>query len=383
MICDKNKCSGCGLCEIICPKQAIKLKKNNEGFLYPTIDKTKCINCNLCKRKCPSINYINENDKNDFYMAWSKNKKIVRSSSSGGIFTEIASTILEDNGIVVGCEIKNNELEHIVIKKTNELDKIKGSKYIQSDIRKVLPIIKESLSNKIKVLFCGCPCQVAAVNNYVSKEEKKYLYTIDIICHGVAPTPFFKKHIGELEKKYNSKLVKYIFRNNSKEWRKYVVEYNFESNKKIQKLAIEDPYMACYLKCAIYRESCYNCKYSKIPRIGDITLGDYSGVDVKTVPKHAIKDGISAIIINSEKGLELFKIINKNLIYKRQDINDLIKTNKNLISPCERPKSRDKIFKDNLPISELQKKYCKYKLTSRIVNHIFSVETQNKLRKMR
>lgn len=381
MICKKEKCTGCGLCSVICPHNAIIMKEDNEGFIYPSIDKMKCVNCGLCINKCPSNNIkIKNNKPKVFYMTWSKDKNTVKESSSGGVFVEIAKSILKKGGVIIGCEMNNNEIKHIVVENENDLKKIVGSKYVQSDITKILKIIKKYVNENKIILFSGCPCQVAAIKNLFPMY--KNLFTIDLICHGVPAWSFFKKYISEIEEKENSKIIRYIFRKKNKEWRKYRVEYEFENGKVVNKLAMKDPYMACFLNYAIYREACYNCKYSNITRIGDITLGDYSGVSTVEAPKEAIKNGISSCIINNEKGRMLFEDIKEYICYEKKDIDLLIKTNKNLSEPSNRPESRNYIFKDKLNVSELQKKYCKYKKTSLIVNELLSVSLQNKLRKL-
>lgn len=383
MICDKKDCTGCGMCKAICPKHAIKMKEDIHGFKYPEIDSSKCVNCNLCSRNCPINNTKRNNNTNPLaYMAWSLNTEVLSESSSGGVFTELAKIILNKGGCIVGSQLNENFIcEHIIINEENELNKLRGSKYVQSDMEKVFQIVKEKLNNNKEVLFCGCPCQVAAIKNFIGKNDEK-LYTIDLICHGVPSNKIFKDYIKELEKKYNKKVTGFNFRKNIKEWRKYFVEYTFDDNSKVQKLAIEDSYMACYLKCSIYRESCYNCKFNNFPRMGDITLGDYSGVDSNEATKSAIKNGISCCIINNNKGNILFEQVKEKIYYEKKDIEKIINSNRNIVQSSIKHPNRGKLLNSKKPLSISQKELCAYKKSSILINKIFNVNTQNIIRKV-
>lgn len=382
MICDK-KCIGCGICTKVCQKNAIRMVQDKYGFYYPQVDEELCVNCGLCEIKCPINSFKRTNFQYpETYMCWSNDEKIVKESSSGGIFTEISKYVLKHNGCVVACEMNADfECKHIIVKTEKDLMKVRGSKYTQSSMVEVVDKVKEKLDKKQIVLFCGCPCQVAALKKFVGKEYEN-LYTADLICHGVSSNEFFKKYISELEKKYNKKIIEYKFRSNKKEFRKYVVKYVFEGGKKKYKLAINDSYMACYLKCAIYREACYDCQFNGFPRVGDITLGDYSGVSKNEVPKYAIKNGISCCLINNEKGQTLFNEIKSNIFFEKKDIEKMLKTNRNIINSSIRPSYRDDIlnYKDNIEVA--QRKFCKYKLSSRIVNKLLSVDFQNRIREV-
>lgn len=381
MVCDQKKCTGCGLCLVKCPRKAIIMKEATDGFLYPSIDKSKCVNCNLCKKNCPILaNDKNNNyDKPKFIYGWSKNKKTVQSSSSGGIFPELAKFFLKNNDLVVGCTQKNNTFYHILLDNIDNLKEILGSKYVQSDIVNIyLPII-DNLKKGKKILFCGCPCQVAAVKKSVPPELQVNLYTIDLICHGVPSNSFFKKHISEMELKYGEKVIYTDFRYNKKEWRKYFIKYKLESGKEVIKLAIEDAFMACFLKESIYREACYNCNFNKIPRMGDITLGDYSGINKSKVTKENLINGISSCLVNNSKGNDLISFIEKNIILQEDKIDNLIKTNHNINSATKYNAKRDKILRSAEKVSKLSKRYCQYPVLYKLSNHIFSIDQQNKI----
>lgn len=163
-IVDKKRCTGCSACASICPKGAIKLVEDDEGFKHQVIDQDKCINCGLCKRTCPVLNTNENSSLNKCYVAYNKNDKVKKTSSSGGIFDAIARVILKDNGIVIGASFNDEmKLKHIAIEKLEDLEKPKGSKYLQSDLDNVFSYIKENISKR-KVLFVGTPCQVAGLH---------------------------------------------------------------------------------------------------------------------------------------------------------------------------------------------------------------------------
>ena len=191
---NKNNCTGCRMCEQICPVNAIKMIENKEGFIEPVIDKTKCINCGLCSKRCPQLNEIKREDyKMEVYAAKNKNIEEQKSSSSGGVFSVLANYVLENNGIVFGCAFNDNLIaEHIGIEDKNELYKLRGSKYVQSNTKNTFKDVKENLENSRMVLYSGTPCQIAGLKQFLGKEYDN-LYTVDLVCHGVPSPKLFKK----------------------------------------------------------------------------------------------------------------------------------------------------------------------------------------------
>ena len=133
-IISKSRCTGCTACISICPRNAISMKENSEGFKMPVIDQEKCIDCDLCRRTCPVINTESNETLNKCYVAYSRSKSDLENSSSGGIFSVIANEILKENGIVIGAMLEKNKLKHIAITERKDLEKLKGSKYLQSDL---------------------------------------------------------------------------------------------------------------------------------------------------------------------------------------------------------------------------------------------------------
>ncbi len=177
---EKNKCCGCSACKSICPRSAISMVEGYDGFLYPEIDQSKCIDCGLCKKTCPVINKSSNKSINECYVGFAKDEDIRLKSSSGGIFTLAANYVLDNNGIVIGAAFdKNNKLNHIAITNKKGLEKLRGSKYLQSNLNEIFSFVKDNLKNN-KILFVGTPCQVAGLRSYI-KNDYNNLVCVDVI----------------------------------------------------------------------------------------------------------------------------------------------------------------------------------------------------------
>ncbi len=343
---DKANCCGCGACVNICPKKAIKLKENSEGFLYPKIDETKCINCGLCKKCCPVINSdtIVENNFPKAFAAKNLNKIDQKNSSSGGIFISIAKKIIELNGVVYGAAYNNKfEVNNVRVCDEFELITLQGSKYVQSNMNNVFVKVKEDLDSNRYVLFSGTPCQVKSLKNFLRKDYEKLL-TCDLVCHGVPSQKIFKKYICYLEKKYHKKIKKYDFRNKEKKGWGLTSKIIFEDDTCKYINSDFDPYYDNFLNATIYRESCYNCKFCNLKRCSDITLADYWGV-LSFHPDFYDKDGVSLILVNTEKGENILKQL-KTVEILKTDVEKAMLKNQNLKKPSNRPYIRDKIYDD-------------------------------------
>lgn len=375
MICNKNKCTGCGLCKNICPLGCIQMKYDEEGFLHPTIDKNKCVKCNKCIKNCPSNIELVKNPEpipSIVYACWNKNISQNLQSSSGGIFPVLAEFIIKNGGKVVGSAMTNKlTVEYTIIDKLEDIQLLTGSKYIQSDTKNIYKTVKQELKNNNKILFVGCPCQIAPLYSMLTDKELQNLTTVDLVCHGVGSKTFFDKYIREIENKYNQKIIKYEFRTKKRGWKWHIAKITFESGKTKYIYSFNDAFMKCYMQTAIYRESCYNCKYAKLPRNSDITLGDFFGINRECVEKEQIRNGISTVIINTSKGNKLFNSIKDQIEYIERPLSEATQTNLNIVIPSKRPIARDKILKEkSLSAKKISKKYCDYKSTSKLLMYI-------------
>ena len=206
----KEKCCGCKACQDICSFNAISFNCDDEGFWYPNIDENKCVECKLCEKICPQLIKIEEKKPLEIYAARNINEQIINQSSSGGIFTALATTIInEKKGHVYCVEYDNNMVaKYKCVDKIEDLNSCRGSKYVQADAKEIYKNILEDLKNGIFVMFIGTPCQAAAVREITKNNEEKILI-VDFICHGVPSPKLFKEYIDYMQKKNRSKIVKY------------------------------------------------------------------------------------------------------------------------------------------------------------------------------
>ena len=368
-ITNKTKCCGCHACYNICPKGAIKMQQDEKGFKYPVVDKDKCINCGLCNKVCPIINNKQTNNEPKAYACYNKDLKVRIQSSSGGIFTLLAEEILNKGGVVFGASFnKNFEVEHIKVEKIEELEKLRGSKYTQSNIGEKYKKAKEILEEGRYVLFTGTPCQIEGLKKYLQKDYKR-LYTQDIICHGVPSPKVWKKYLEYRENKDNEKPQNISFRNKDNGWKLFNTKFEY-SESEYKENQNKDLYMQAFLKNTSLRDSCYNCSFKKKNRISDITLADFWGIE-NLLPEMNDNKGISLVIVNSLKGQELFEKIKDNIVFKEVELEDAIQYNKSMIQSVKMDKNREKFF-ENLDKMEFDKLVKKYTYRRGIIRKILS-----------
>ena len=332
---DYSECTLCQVCVNICPKECIKLKFFKDGFEYPTINEEECMGCKKCKNVCPVLNKLSTNQSlKETYAAKNLNENIRKNSSSGGFFSAIAENIFDEKGYIVGAAFdKNLKVEHIMINNKEQLHKIRGSKYVQSYMGDIYKNIREQLKIENKVLFSGCPCQVAGLKKFLGKEYE-YFYTVYFICHGIPSQFTFDKYISYLEKKYNSKVKEFLFRDKSNGWHNYNVKITMINGKAYSKRAIDNAYMRGFLGNIYLKKSCHNCKYRNLTSGSDLTIGDYWGAEVE---EREIDDdkGLSLVIVNSEKGRNLINSIKNQVFLKKIDFDIATKYNQRVFSSCK------------------------------------------------
>lgn len=360
---DKKNCTSCFACYNICPKNAIIMKEDKEGFKYPKIDKSKCVNCGLCDKVCPIINRKSETNKNNkrpkIIAAWSKDNNIRLDSTSGGVFSEIAKKIYNEGGYVCGA-IYNKEwlVEHYISNDIKDLERLRSSKYLQSDVNDIFRQIKKLLEENKKVLICGSPCQIVGLYNFLGKDYEN-LYTLDFICRGMNSPKIFKGYIQSLEDRYKSKVVNIKFKHKIHGWHNFSTKIDFENGKTYIGGRYEDSYMIGYLKYnAFMRPSCYDCQFKELPRRGDITLADFWGIE-KINPKLDQNKGTSMILINSQKGEELFDNIKEGLDFEEIKSEKVFNENVCMKESVKETKERKEVFNniDKLTYEQLSKKY--------------------------
>lgn len=339
-----NDCTGCNACFNACPKSAINMISNDEGFWYPQIDEKKCIKCGLCQKVCPVNNAKYDNFSEPECYAVMGDDELRKKSSSGGAFSYFAENILKQNGVVCGAAFTNDwTVQHIIIDNLEDLQKLRGSKYVQSITTDCYKRIKEYLSNNVKVLFSGTSCQVAGLKGFLGKEYDN-LYCIDIICHGVPSPKVLQKALKE---KVDGENIEGInFRDKIFGWTtNYHISIKTDKSSNIY-TGKDFPYISSFLRNYSLRLCCGDCKFNKLPRQGDITIGDFWGVNDYNENLNDGK-GTSVVILNSEKGRILFgEIKNNTKLYEKIPLQVIEKRNYNLVRSSEHSEYREKFFKN-------------------------------------
>lgn len=340
---DKSECCACTACVSACPKSCISMVLDEEGFAYPSIDENICINCHLCEKVCPveHPDYSN-NKKPKTYAAFLKDENERQKSSSGGAFYAIAKYVLDNKGVVIGATMDDNlQVRHITVDSEEELHRLRGSKYVQSELKEIFAQIKEILQQNRWCYFVGTGCQVAGLKAYIRKDYPT-LITSDLVCHGVPCQKLFDKHIEYLEDKYRDKVVGYQFRDNESWGGCEIVD--FANRKQVINPSYElSPYLYSFMYAMTYRDSCYDCKFACIPRQGDITLADFWGVD-KFFPNINTNHGVSLILVNNENGIRMWDKIKNQYEYYLSTVEDGAKYNGNLIHCSQKPEIRENIY---------------------------------------
>lgn len=374
---NNEECYGCSACYNICPKEAIIMKADSEGFKYPIIDFKKCIECNICKKTCPygKDNVSNEETKHYqfeqlYYAVKNKDRKIVFESSSGGIFTALATYILSRKGNVYGVSFDSGF--KIIHKKgidENDLELFRGSKYVQSDMNEIIKDIEKDISEGTEVLFSGTPCQVSGVLKYfnIKKIPTSKLLTCDFVCHGVSSPLIWKDYVEYLEEKYGGKLINFTFRNKDEGWKNFSSVATLSGGTRV-KFKNKDSYQNIYNSLYITRPSCYKCQFTSYSRASDITIADFWNIE-KSLPHFSDNEGVSLCMVNTPRGLELFEAIKENIIYEKSCKEDTWQPH--LQYPIVRPKYRDKFWMNynSTNFELIMKKYGQGSLQSRTIKY--------------
>lgn len=334
-ITDKTKCTGCSACVNVCPKSAINFCDDRAGYRYPIVNETKCVNCSLCEKVCPVINPVDVSGNFNepiVKAAWNLDEEIRINSTSGGVFSAIADSFIENGGFVVGAEYTENfGIRHIVISDKDKIRQIRQSKYAQSDLGEIFKTIKNLLNNGEKVLFCGSPCQVAGLKKYLFKDYQN-LFLVDFICRGIISQKIYKKYLESVERHTNSKITKVHFKNKDFGWNRFSTKLSLSNGDEYHKDRYNDEYMVGYLKYNLYlRLCCHDCQFKTIPRVADLSLGDFWGIanSDKTLDND---QGTSVVLINSEKGLKYFDGLSEMLFSTDSSIEQVVKGNSCLLN---------------------------------------------------
>lgn len=355
---NKENCCGCSACKNACPTKAISMTPDEDGFFYPQINSDVCINCGLCARVCSYQRTTELKMPQAAYAATCLDTKMLRRSSSGGIFAVLANAVLTDGGRIYGAAYNFNQeqglyVSHIGIDSHEQLWRLQGSKYAQSDIALTYQEAERNLKSGRKVLFSGTPCQIDGLKGYLQKDYE-HLLTVDIICHGVPSNKQFIDYVHHLEGKYRGKISKFQFRDKTKGWEDFFVRTELKRKRRTVTKTEHWHFSAFYvhfLKADMYRENCYSCKYAKERRCSDITLGDYWGIR-KEHPElfveerwwNRLYDGISCVLINSDRGRMMLEAVQKEIDCVDSTLEKVSKHNGQLREPAHHDGRREALL---------------------------------------
>lgn len=332
-----QNCCGCGACSNICPKDAIVMKADDKGFLHPEIDSEKCVNCGLCIKMCAFNKKVENTDTKEISVYAVKNKdSLVRAESrSGGVFTALTNKCLDNSGVVYGVALDDNyEAIHKRAASQKERDLFRGSKYIQSVVGEAYKEVKADLLQGKEVIYSGTPCQINALKEYLRGTDCSKLILIDIVCHGVPSPSIWRDYLDHYEKTKNGKVTKVDFRNKKK--------YGWTGCKETisidGKEYDDDLFFVLFNSGLIERSSCFRCPYKNMNRPGDITIGDFWGIN-KVNSDFNDNKGISLVLCNSDKGKAYFESIKEEIDYIESDVEHCLQTA--LMRNSNKPKDRE------------------------------------------
>lgn len=318
---EKPNCTGCKMCGDLCPASAITFSADEKGFWYPIVDQEKCLQCGACIRTCPSLsNYKTDKDFPAVYAAWSKSAEIRMKSTSGGLFYHLARSSISRGGFLAGCRYEEGYKGacHQISAREEDLKAMMGSKYIQSDTAGIYQQVRSMLGEGQEVLFSGTPCQSAALQSFLGEPHPK-LFTVDFICKGINSPLIYERYLSELEDKYGALVQSVHMKSKRTGWRSLGIEVEFQDGQEYFREGKDDLWVRGYVEGNLFtRDSCSNCRYKELPRISDITLGDFWGI--RWVRKEDLFKGISLMLINSPKGRELFRRIRPEIQYHKRSL---------------------------------------------------------------
>ena len=356
-------CTGCAACLNACAHSAITMTADAEGFLAPHVDSNKCVECKLCEKVCPVISPLQDKGfmHPSAYAVWNEPDR--RVSSSGGAFSAFARHVLSQGGVVFGAAFDEDlHCKHIEIQDMDGLASLRGSKYVQSEIGDTFVQVRKHLRANRKVLFCGTPCQVAGLKNFLKKSYPNLL-TLDLICHGVPSDAVFQGYLKKISSRFAADVECYEFRDRDG-WGKAP---SVSISGKFRRIyGVDALYMEAFNASAIFRKSCYQCPYSGIPRVGDCTLGDFWGIGRYGKPfKHDTMKGVSLVLTNTSQGETALQELTDCFIEERT-LEEALIENHNLKSSSVLNSNRESIITDFLnPEVSLQTIATKYNLVDR------------------
>jgi len=341
----KAECTGCGACVSICPRKAITMQPDEEGFLYPAVNGDLCVECDLCEKRCPVGKEIPEHKLHAYGMQH-KDEEIRRQSSSGGVFTALARGMFARGGVVFGAAFDEAlRVEHIGAFDEAELAAMRGSKYVQSDAADAMGNAASLLERGIPVLFSGTPCQIAGLKACVGKKYEDQLLTVDFVCHGVPSPGVFASYLRELEHKHGRRVSAYAFRDKRLGWKNFSAVATFEDGTEHVGQQTTEPFLYGFLQNLYLRPSCVQCSALRGGRhVSDITIADLWGAE-RICPEKDDDSGLSLVFVHTQKGRKAIEAAGTQLhSFPVQDIAQMLRVNPSIEHTASAHAKRKKFF---------------------------------------
>ena len=353
-ICPFVNCTGCGACSAVCPKHCIVMKEDPEGFPRPLVDEAACVNCDACIRVCPA-NAKPEKHVLRYVTAAHRDSRVLRESSSGGVFTALADAVFAEGGVVFGAaqDDAGRIVYHRPARSREQLAELRRSKYYQSEMRGVYRDVRKTLMAGKMVLFTGTACQIDALSRYLGEmRHSSRLCTADVLCRGVASRLAVELYLVDQEKRYRKKIRRFRFRVKSGDgpdarWSQRGgtrMRLSFEDGTAVLQDQALDTFFCAFNASLILRESCYHCRYAGVGRVSDLTLADYWGADPLKLTKREAELGLSVVSVNTKKGEQLLRKTAGDLEMKPAAAEDARGANPAFVRPQSRPVGRNGIY---------------------------------------
>jgi coenzyme F420-reducing hydrogenase beta subunit len=339
-LCNATKCTGCRSCENTCPKGAISMKLTVEGKTVPVIDSEKCVDCSLCQKACPVLFESDFIEPIKCLAAWTLDENDRKTCASGGIATGLYRSILDNAGVIYGCDY-DKALKPVIRRSEsiNDLEKFKSSKYVQSSTESSYKEVKKDLQDGRNVLYVGTPCQIDGLNHFLGRKYDGLL-TVDIICHGVPPYKYLHDYISDLKLKKTPNNVSFRGKND------YFLAVYRDDELLYMKESEDDFYFKAFLSGMIFRDNCYECRYARKERISDLTIGDFWRLNKKKL-QTPCPGKASVILANTSKGMEALEKASSYIYFEEKNLEEALIGNDQLNHPMPVHQDRQ-VFVNNL-----------------------------------
>lgn len=336
---NKQDCCGCSACFNSCPKNAIAMLTDIEGYLYPAIDKSACINCGRCEHVCPVLNPNRPKSLQSAYILRNKNTIVVENSTSGGAFTLFSEFLLGKGAVVYGAGY-DTDMKVICKAATckEDLIEMRGSKFVQSDLSTCFQDIRSLLKTNQIVLFTGTPCQVAGLISFLG-EKPDNLICIDFVCRGVPSPGLWANYVKMMEQKHHSKITGVRFKNKTYGYHASTMRVDFSNGSSWYGSGRVDPMMKAFVNELASRPSCHTCAFKGVDRPSDITMFDCYEFS-KIIGVADDDKGYSSILVHTKKGQELINAVENEAIIYRVEAEKLIDLNGIMVYNSSKPNPR-------------------------------------------